>query len=210
MSKAPSSPKDLYGLASARAVLQAAWILNEILGRIPRRRLINYLRGNQNPPFPPGGQDPGKLHQVHGLFWSHSASWVENLIDRLAEEGYLEPNPPPSSGYLITTSGERILRGQENPGGELLPFFIRLGVHPEVEQRLRRLRFQLAAGETRPVYGIFTNSTLAHLACLQPRNLGELAAIPGMGEQRLKKYGRKILDVLNRATRPPAKSRSGN
>ena len=37
---------------------------------------------------------------------------------------------------------------------------------------------------------------LAALAAARPRDLGELAEIPGFGEARIRKYGRAVLDVF--------------
>ena len=68
----------------------------------------------------------------------------------------------------------------------------------ELEDKLRALRRKLAKAESRSAFGIFPNATLAELAARRPGCLAELAEIPGLGEARIRKYGRRILAALRR------------
>ncbi len=57
-----------------------------------------------------------------------------------------------------------------------------------------------------PAYVIFHDATLRQIAAQAPRTLAELAAISGVGEAKLAKYGQQILDTL--AGRPHLGGRS--
>jgi superfamily II DNA helicase RecQ len=198
-----------FELAAAQVVIESARLLAGMQhGSVASRRLVNFLRGSEPPPVqvPAAGangraeRDPAsaaRLGAAHGIFWAVNAAWLYELIERLVEDGYLIEAPPPSRGLTAAAGAEELYRRAGAPRN-LLPRRPLLGAHPEVEERLRALRRRLAKEEGRPVYGIFNNATLAHLAHSQPSGLGELAAIPGMGENRVRRFGRRILAALKR------------
>ena len=58
-----------------------------------------------------------------------------------------------------------------------------------------------------PPYVIFHDKTLAEMAARRPRSVAELAAIPGVGEAKLARYGEAFLEVINGHDMRPAKTR---
>jgi len=70
---------------------------------------------------------------------------------------------------------------------------------PEAEQvfeRLRAWRTGVAKELGMPPYVIFHDATLRQIAAAPPTTLAGLAAINGVGETKLARYGQPILDVL--------------
>jgi len=67
----------------------------------------------------------------------------------------------------------------------------------KVFERLREWRAGAAREQGVPAYVIFHNATLRQIATEHPSSLGGLAAVNGVGEHKLQKYGQQILDVLN-------------
>ena len=61
---------------------------------------------------------------------------------------------------------------------------------------LRNVRKQLAEKEGVPVYALFTNEQLATMVKEQIESMSGLVKIEGIGEARLKKYGKFFLDAL--------------
>jgi ATP-dependent DNA helicase RecQ len=47
-----------------------------------------------------------------------------------------------------------------------------------------------------PPYIIFHDSTLVAMAAARPRNLAEMAQIPGVGASKLSRYGAQFLEVI--------------
>ena len=70
---------------------------------------------------------------------------------------------------------------------------------PDVVDRLRNLRNQLAVAQSVPAYVIFNNKTLDAIARLRPTSETELAAVPGIGPNRLDAYGADILAAVRGA-----------
>jgi ATP-dependent DNA helicase RecQ len=67
---------------------------------------------------------------------------------------------------------------------------------PELVDRLRSLRNQLAVAQSVPAYVIFNNKTLDAIARRRPTSETELAAVPGIGPGRLDAYGADILAAI--------------
>jgi ATP-dependent DNA helicase RecQ len=63
-------------------------------------------------------------------------------------------------------------------------------------ERLRKLRRRLADEQNLPAYIVFSDATLRQMALRHPRTSGELAAISGVGEKKLKAYGDAFLREL--------------
>jgi superfamily II DNA helicase RecQ len=70
--------------------------------------------------------------------------------------------------------------------------------------RLRALRKELSDAEGVPPYALFTNEQLAEMVQRVVRTPAAMLEISGIGETRLKKYGRRFLDLLQQdATAAP-------
>ena len=70
---------------------------------------------------------------------------------------------------------------------------------PEAEpvfEKLRAWRAAVAKEQGMPAYVIFHDATLRQIAASPPSTLAGLAAINGVGETKLARYGQQILDVL--------------
>ena len=50
-----------------------------------------------------------------------------------------------------------------------------------------------------PAYVVFHNTTLELIAERVPRNMDELATVPGVGPAKLERYGREVLAALAEA-----------
>jgi superfamily II DNA helicase RecQ len=66
--------------------------------------------------------------------------------------------------------------------------------------KLRALRKEIAEKQGIPVYAVFTNDNLAGMVRKIPKTPGELLALPGIGEARVKQYGGAFLNVLTEHT----------
>ena len=73
----------------------------------------------------------------------------------------------------------------------------------EVFQRLRAWRARQAQTAGVPAYVIFHDATLREVARNQPKDIEELAAIPGVGARKLESYGAVMLEVVSGAVPPP-------
>ncbi len=63
-------------------------------------------------------------------------------------------------------------------------------------QALKDLRFQLSKKLRIPPYAIFHDRTLIEMAELRPNNIQELSDLHGIGNVKLKKYGKMFLNII--------------
>ncbi len=63
-------------------------------------------------------------------------------------------------------------------------------------EKLRAWRAQIAREHGVPAYVVFHDDTLQAIAHRQPRSLGELRSISGIGEKKLERYGAQLLAVV--------------
>lgn len=67
----------------------------------------------------------------------------------------------------------------------------------ELQRKLKDLRRTLAEAEGLELFMVFGNATIEELCAKLPKNEEELLQVKGMGEKKVKKYGRAILATVN-------------
>ena len=67
----------------------------------------------------------------------------------------------------------------------------------DLMERLQKLRSHLARRASVPAYVIFSNQTLREMCAKQPRDEYEMLRVSGVGELKMKKYGRAFLDAID-------------
>jgi len=92
---------------------------------------------------------------------------------------------------LTSTSGAS-QRGRSGGAGSV-------EIDAELFDRLRALRRELADERGVPAYVVFSDATLAEMAALRPRSIGELSSISGVGPTKLSRYGHAFLELLKKA-----------
>ena len=113
------------------------------------------------------------VSEAQGSFWSVVVTWVDGTDVKGASS-------EDASARAKGVDYREVLSGSEF----------------SVFDRLRRVRKELALAEGLPPYAVFSNEQLAQF--VQQRVVTEiaLAAVPGVGEARLARYGEQVLQVL--------------
>ena len=62
---------------------------------------------------------------------------------------------------------------------------------------ISRLRTSLADSQNVPSYIIFSNKTIIHICKALPTKIDDLFDITGLGQNKIRKYGKYIIDVVN-------------
>jgi ATP-dependent DNA helicase RecQ len=76
------------------------------------------------------------------------------------------------------------------------PRAARRDVDEDLLAALKKWRAERARTDKVPAFVIFHDSTLEHLCVRKPASLSQLRAVPGIGEAKLVRYGREILELL--------------
>jgi len=155
---------------------------------------------------------------TYGIMKETSESTLREMISYLVSAGYLNAE---SGQYPTLSLGEKafpVLRGQEtvttrrqltktvvkkqdkktkssSKTAAKEPISVR---ESDLFQHLREYRKELAAAAHIPPYMVFPDTTLRAMAELLPKTREELLKVPGVGEKKLKKYGKRFLEEIQR------------
>lgn len=69
-------------------------------------------------------------------------------------------------------------------------------------EALRAHRLSVSRAQGVPPFVVASDRTLRDMAALQPRSLGELMSVHGIGAVKADRYGRGFLDTVARALTP--------
>lgn len=65
-------------------------------------------------------------------------------------------------------------------------------------EKLRLLRLEIAKEEKVPPYIVFSDKTLTHMCIVKPKTKEEMLKVSGVGEYKIKKYGERFLECINK------------
>jgi ATP-dependent DNA helicase RecQ len=185
--------------------------------------LIGVLRGSRAAKILSRGHDQ---LSTYGIGKEHSAEEWQRLAHEFVRAGLLDQNLEfgglslTSKGQAVLTKGEKVLvpgqpcgTGRQDAGAPSAGQ-TRSPAHPapELFQKLRDLRKQIADEAGVPAYFIFADRTLLEMGSAMPQDEQQLLRINGVGEAKLAKYGAQFLGVIAeyggghnpRPTGPPA------
>jgi ATP-dependent DNA helicase RecQ len=163
--------------------------------------IIDILRGARTERVLSAGHD---ALSVYGIGKHRRVNEWRNLARALLHQGLISEA---QDGYSVLSLNERswpVLRGER-------PVSIASAVKPahgsldgtrasatdnSLFERLRALRKRLADENGLPPYVIFHDSTLREMAEHMPLDLDQFAALPGVGQAKLARYGAQFIAVV--------------
>lgn len=124
-----------------------------------------------------------------------------SLLNYLIANHYLALEGDEYPLVHVTNSGWDVLDGKEKVFRKAILQPIKQktdsGEDSELFDRLKEVRFQLARQQHVPAFMIFTDHSLRDMARLMPKNEEEFLEVAGVGQAKLKKYGKVMLEVIN-------------
>jgi len=171
--------------------------------------VIDILLGAENERISNFGHDQ---LSTFGIGTDLSKPEWQNVFRQLVASNLLAPNAEGHGGLMVSQNGRAFLK--ERPA---LP--MRHHVKTQTTKRLRRAvtksapvlsdesdqilyenlktaRGEMAKSNNVPAYFIFHDKTLIELAQEKPRSMEEMLGISGIGEAKLERYGKPLLEVI--------------
>jgi ATP-dependent DNA helicase RecQ len=198
--------------ASVMAVLETvSWCM----GRFGVSRIVEILRGSRSKAMLAHGAEDCP---TYGTCRTRSKVSMTGLVRDLIDSAYLQVEGTEYPTLDLTRKGRELLQGistvvlnqtEEQPQPEsLLTKPSREGVasvvvpqvapaDPQLFERLRQLRTELAEEEGVSAFVIFHDKTLKAIAGHKPVTPAGLLEIPGIGALKAERYGRRVLEVVN-------------
>jgi ATP-dependent DNA helicase RecQ len=150
-----------------------------------RRYVVRGLRGSQAKDV---GRKRLKQNPHFGALRDAADESIFRALDSLLAQGLLEPK---GKKYpTLWVAGKRV-RPQRSPGAPRAA-----SNSTPLETSLKRFRRNEAKRRRIKPYQVFQNRTLQALCSARPSTTEELSSVWGMGDERIKKYGSALLDLL--------------
>ncbi|MCC7198466.1 MAG: ATP-dependent DNA helicase RecQ [Gammaproteobacteria bacterium] len=187
-------------------------------GRFGLKQVVRLLHGEPEERLERMG-----LTQVptFGRLREHSQEWIQRALSRCVTAGWVAFSGDERPVVRLTEDGAAVMRG-ERPARWLPPPATRpaavgaraprtaRGSRPaaaldeaaldatgeRVFNALRAMRHELARAQGVPAYVIAHDRTLRELARLRPQDAAGLRQVPGLGPQKVERYGQSFLAVI--------------
>jgi len=145
-----------------------------------------------------------------GIGAACTASQWRHILRQLIAQGFLDVDADGHGAVRLTAASRPLLRGEINLQLRQLPSretarkaprtsapAIELDAADQVLfEALRQRRMELAREQSVPPYVIFHDSTLRELASRRPQTDDEMRGISGIGEQKLARFGKAFMAVI--------------
>ena len=195
------------------AVRNICQCIDELKGRFGLTMICDILKGSQNAKVKRYGF---QRNTSFGLLGDFSGSEIRDMLRQAIDDGFLQQSEGQYPVVSLTAAGRDVLAGnrqvvQERVVEPAEPETVlskpkrskrSSSVDEEVLRplfdALRAARYELAKKEHIPPFVIFSDATLWDMAAHQPQTLEAMAAIKGVGEFKLNKYGKRFIDVIAR------------
>ena len=133
---------------------------------------------------------------TYGIMNNYTVAEITNMINLLAAEDYLHIS---EGKYPVVKLKEKVLpvlRNQEKVM-QRLPKKAEVGeADNALFDLLRALRKEISQEERVPPYVVFPDSTLNHMSRTLPTDRNSLLQVPGVGENKLNKYGERFAEII--------------
>ncbi len=133
---------------------------------------------------------------TYGLMAQRTLQDIRTLIQRLVATGYLYLTDGEYPVVKLAPQAIPVLKSQEKVWQKN---FTQKSSEPDdsLFDLLRQLRKSIADQEKVPPYVVFADSTLKEMSQHVPQDEKALARIKGVGELKLRKYGRRFLQLIH-------------
>ena len=135
---------------------------------------------------------------TYGLFRDRSIGDIKLLIQRFVATEYLSLTESEYPVLHLQPSAYAVMRGEEKVLQQVRreKKTERVPAATELFEQLRALRKELAARDHIPPYLIFSDATLRDMCAVKPETLEDMKNVKGIGDFKLKKYGKAFLECL--------------
>jgi ATP-dependent DNA helicase RecQ len=185
---------------AARKALSAIYRTGQRFGAV---HLIDVLRGKATERVAQWEHDQ---LAVFGLGAELDEGTWRNVFRQLVALGYARPDHEAYGALRLTEASRPVLRGElgvQMRRPAVLRKKRKAGKTAAPENpllaRLKAWRMAQAKSQSVPPYVVFHDATLSAIAAAQPRDLGGLSTIPGIGAKKLERYGPSLIELLRAA-----------
>ncbi|MNP07465.1 ATP-dependent DNA helicase RecQ [compost metagenome] len=157
--------------------------------------LVDILRGVRGPKIV---QNQLINVSTFGIMKEYSSGYIKDIINKLLEEKYVLLKEGTYSILKLNDQSVKILKGIQKVMLKIEKRELTVCQDEELFKVLRLYRKDKAKLENVKPYILFSDKTLIEIANRKPKSFEQLLEIQGIGERKIKNYGRDILNIVNR------------
>ncbi|MDO4534381.1 MAG: DNA helicase RecQ [Clostridium perfringens] len=155
--------------------------------------LVDILKGIKGPKI----EEKGLYNlSTFGIMKGSSNKIIKETIKSLIDGGYLDRKKGTYSMMKLNKKSINILKGKEKALVKFNPLDY-VPLDEELFRRFKILRKNLSNKEGVRPYMIFSDTTIMDIINNLPKSNEELLNIKGMGEKKILKYGKSIINLIN-------------
>jgi ATP-dependent DNA helicase RecQ len=202
-------PTVIDGTVITQKALSAIARLNE---NVPQGMLIDVLRGSRRQEIIQNG-----FHNIKTYGAGSDVSWKEwmRYLEQMLNQGLIEIAYEDNNKVRLTEGSKAVLfdgdkvqlvkaetiekrkdEAKKKADAATRKKFERQRVRDEMFEYLRKLRLEVARKKGVPPYIVFSDATLEEMAATKPKTMEEMNQVSGVGEAKLRQYGRLFIDAI--------------
>jgi ATP-dependent DNA helicase RecQ len=135
---------------------------------------------------------------TYGIMKEYSLKEIKDMINVLIAEDYLGLTEGQYPVVRVKQKGAPVLKGLEKVFQKIERKVEEIQEDDTLFEALRILRKEIAEREKVPPYIIFSDSTLHDMCKQLPVNEEQFLGVKGVGEEKLKRYGRDFIEAINK------------
>ena len=176
--------------------------------------IVDTLRGSKAAKLKQNGMIN---NEYYGSLASEPTYYIRQVLNHMIVRDYLDLTNEKYSVLRLTNSSEAIFHGEEAvimklskeeekvKAKESRPKktrktaskeYLDVDIDQELFEVLRSLRTEIAREEKVPPYIVFNDKTLTGMCRVKPKNDEEMLSISGIGDFKLKKYGKRFIKAI--------------
>lgn len=161
--------------------------------------IVDVLSGSTEERIKRNGHD---TLSTYGIATDFTMNQLRTFIQELIHLEYLEQTQDDYPVIRLTPKSAEILKKRKEiylylaAAAKSKKVTKEISDNPEMFEKLRVLRKQLADEQNVPPYIIFSDATLKEMASVMPQNEEQFAEIKGVGKQKLERYASAFLELI--------------
>ena len=199
-------PTLIDGTILAQKLMSTIYRTGQYFGQA---HIINVIRGSEDKKII---ERKHNTLSVYGIGKDKPKEFWQSFLRQLLASGHLKINFQKFSAIELTPLGVEVLKNKQKfmfkdiiiKGEKKLIRRVNKQYDELTENEtsllndLKSLRLTIAKDQNLPAFTIFHDSTLNQMSHLKPKNEVEMLKVDGVGETKLKKYGKFFLEIINK------------
>ncbi|GKX67764.1 DNA helicase RecQ [Inconstantimicrobium mannanitabidum] len=131
---------------------------------------------------------------TYGIMREYTSKAIKDIINIMLEQGVVDRKEGTYSMLVLNKLSLKVLRGEEQVFGKLSDNTV--CENEELFKKLRIYRKDISRRDKVKPYIVFSDAVLIEISNMKPKNFDELRSIGGVGDKKIERYGKDVLEIV--------------